>query len=150
MATRKTVTSKTLSAHCDPPIQAVREAVEHAIAEDVLPLGDLSASLLPPDARARFALVSRRAGVVAGRLCAIEAFRATDRAICVSWNIPDGHLVSAGDRIATVEGPLGPILTAERTVLNFLCHLSGVATLTRAFVEVMTEANPKTRLLDTR
>jgi nicotinate-nucleotide pyrophosphorylase (carboxylating) len=58
--------------------------------------------------------------------------------------------VSAGDRIGVVEGPLAPILTAERTALNFLCHLSGIATLTRAFVEVTAVANPATRILDTR
>ena len=134
----------------DPPIQAVRDAVSRALAEDVLPLGDLSASLVPPGAEARFAFVARREGVVAGRLCAVEAFRATDPAICVSWDVPDGTGVSEGDRIASVEGPLGPILTAERTALNFVCHLSGVATLTRTFVDVATAANPAVRILDTR
>lgn len=138
------------SRNCDPPIEAVREAVKRAIAEDVLPLGDLSASLVPAEAHARFAFVSRRPGVVAGRLCAIEAFRATDAGISVSWKLPDGNTVSAGDQIAVVEGPLAPILTAERTALNFLCHLSGIATLTRAFVEVTAACNPATRVLDTR
>jgi nicotinate-nucleotide pyrophosphorylase (carboxylating) len=138
------------SRSCDPPIHAVREVVNRAIAEDVLPLGDLSASLVPANARAKFAFVSRREGVVAGRLCAIEAFRATDPDIRVSWNLPDGSAVSPGDQIAIVEGPLGPVLTAERTALNFLCHLSGIATLTRAFVDVTRAANPSTRILDTR
>jgi nicotinate-nucleotide pyrophosphorylase (carboxylating) len=134
----------------DPPIQAVREAVGRALAEDLLPLGDLSASLVPTGSNARFALVARRGGVIAGRLCAMEAFSAMDPAICVSWGLPDGSEVSPGDRIAIVAGPLAPILTAERTALNFLCHLSGVATLTRAFVDVTTAANPVTRVLDTR
>jgi nicotinate-nucleotide pyrophosphorylase (carboxylating) len=134
----------------DPPIQAVREAVGRALAEDVLPLGDLSASLVPTGSNARFALVARSGGVIAGRLCALEVFITTDPAICVSWRLPDGSEVSPGDRIAIVEGPLAPILTAERTALNFLCHLSGVATLTRAFVDATTAANPATRVLDTR
>jgi nicotinate-nucleotide pyrophosphorylase (carboxylating) len=134
----------------DPPIHAVREAVGRALAEDVLPLGDLSASLVPAGLRARFALVARRGGVIAGRLCAMEVFRAADPAICVSWRLPDGSEVSSGDRIAIVEGPLAPILTAERTALNFLCHLSGIATLTRAFVDATTAANSATRVLDTR
>ncbi len=68
----------------------------------------------------------------------------------VVWLLPDGSRVSAGDEIAVVEGPLAPILTAERTALNFLCHLSGVATLTRAFVDAVAAVNPGTRVLDTR
>ena len=103
--------------------------MRRALAEDVLPLGDLSASLVPESARARFAFVARRDGVVAGSRCAIEAFALTDPAVSVVWLLPDASRVSAGDEIAVVEGPLAPILTAERTALNFLCHLSGVATL---------------------
>ena len=134
----------------EPPVQAVEEAVRRALAEDVLPLGDLSASLIPVTARARFAFVARRDGVVAGSRCAIEAFALTDPGIAVTWLRPDASRVSAGDELAVVVGPLAPILTAERTALNFLCHLSGVATLTRAFVDVVAAANPNTRVLDTR
>ncbi len=134
----------------EPPIQAVHDAVRRALAEDVLPLGDLSASLVPESARARFAFVCRRDGVVAGSRCAIEAFALTDPRVNVDWLRPDSSRVSAGDELAVVDGPLAPILTAERTALNFLCHLSGVATLTRAFVDVVFAANPKTRVLDTR
>jgi len=134
----------------DPPIQAVEEAVRRAIAEDLLPMGDISASIVPTSARGRFAFVTRRNGVVSGRLCAIEAFRQMDREIAVDWHRSDGSQVSAGDQLAVVEGPLAPILTAERTALNFLCHLSGIATATRALVEVTKAANPKTRVLDTR
>jgi nicotinate-nucleotide pyrophosphorylase (carboxylating) len=134
----------------DPPISAVREAVARAIAEDVLPLGDLSASLVRPGAVARFAFVSRRPGVIAGRLCALEAFAVLDKAVDVDWLRPDGTSVSAGDQLATVAGPLASVLTAERTALNFLCHLSGIATVARAFVDVISAANPSTRVLDTR
>jgi len=137
-------------ARVDPPIEAVRDAVRRALAEDVLPLGDLSASLVPESARARFAFVARRDGVVAGSGCAIEAFALTDPEVSVVWLLPDGSRVSAGDEIAVVDGPLAPILTAERTALNFLCHLSGVATLTRAFVDAVAAANSNTRVLDTR
>ncbi len=134
----------------EPPIQAVHDAVRRALSEDVLPLGDLSASLVPGSARARFAFVARRDGVVAGSRCAIEAFALTDPAVSVVWLLPDASRVCAGDEIAVVEGPLASILTAERTALNFLCHLSGVATLTRAFVDAVAAANPDTRVLDTR
>jgi nicotinate-nucleotide pyrophosphorylase (carboxylating) len=140
----------TISRMYDPPIEAVREVVRRALQEDVLPLGDLSAALLPPSASGRFAFVARDPGVVAGRLCALEAFASTEQAIEVDWIRPDGSPVAPGERIATVEGPLASILTAERTALNFLCRLSGVATLARSFVEVTSAANPTTRVLDTR
>jgi nicotinate-nucleotide pyrophosphorylase (carboxylating) len=134
----------------DPPIEAVSEAVRRALVEDVLPLGDISGALVAPEKTAQFAFVARRRGVIAGRLCAIEAFAATDPSISVDWLRPDGDPVSPGDRIATVEGRLAPILTAERTALNFLCHLSGVASLAHDFVEAVAAANPDTRVLDTR
>ena len=66
------------------------------------------------------------------------------------WDYGDGSELVAGDRVATVSGPLRSILTAERTALNFLGHLSGVATLTRRYVMAVREANPATRVLDTR
>jgi nicotinate-nucleotide pyrophosphorylase (carboxylating) len=128
----------------------VHEAVRRALDEDVLPLGDLSASLVEESARARFAFVTRRDGVVAGGRCAIEAFALTDPRVEIDWMRPDGSRVSSGDQIAVVDGPLAPILTAERTALNFLCHLSGVATLTRAFVDAVAAVAPDTRVLDTR
>ena len=68
----------------------------------------------------------------------------------MTWLLPDGSAVVPGDVVATVEGPLRSILTAERTALNFLGHLSGVATLTRAYVVAVQAANPATRVLDTR
>lgn len=134
----------------DPPISAVREAVRRAIAEDVLPLGDVSASLIPPERRGTFAFVARRSGVVAGRVCAMEALGEIDREIRAEWLKPDGSRVGPGDAIGVVTGRVAAIVTAERTALNFLCHLSGVATATRAFVDVVTAANPDTRVLDTR
>jgi nicotinate-nucleotide pyrophosphorylase (carboxylating) len=136
--------------HLEPPDLAVEEAVSRALREDVLPLGDLSASLVSPDVSARFALAARREGVVAGRLCAIEAFVSVEPRIGVEWLAPDGTAVVPGQQIALIEGPLAPILTAERTALNFLCHLSGVATMTRSFVEAVRPQNPSTRILDTR
>jgi nicotinate-nucleotide pyrophosphorylase (carboxylating) len=128
----------------------VVEAVARAIAEDVLPLGDLSASLVPADATAAVDITSRGGGVIAGRACALETLRQIDPALCVDWLVGDGGGVQPGDVVARVSGPLRPILTAERTVLNFLGHLSGVATLTRHYVERVAAANSVTRVLDTR
>ena len=134
----------------DPPRAAVVDAVTRAIAEDVLPLGDLTAGLIAADRRAAVDVVSRAHGVMAGRACAVEAFAQIDAAVTVTWLVPDGSTVAPGTVVAAVEGPLRSILTAERTALNFLGHLSGVATLTRAYVEVVRAANPATRVLDTR
>jgi nicotinate-nucleotide pyrophosphorylase (carboxylating) len=134
----------------DPPMLAVRDAVSRALAEDLLPLGDLTAGLIPEDARTHVAVVARAHGVVAGRLCALEAFAQLDPSVVVTWHLPDGALVAPGSVIAEISGRLRPILSAERTALNFLCHLSGVATLAQAFVAVVAAANPATRVLDTR
>jgi len=134
----------------DPPISAVREAVERALAEDIGPLGDITASLVPAAVTARATVVARRPGVVAGRLCALETFTQVDPSVTVAWELDDGSPVAAGSVVAVVSGSLRSILTAERTALNFLCHLSGVATTARRYVEVVSAANPATRVLDTR
>ena len=123
-----------LASWLDPPVTAVREVVARALAEDLEPLGDLTAALLDPGATATAGVVARGKGVVAGRLAATWAFTSIDPATTVEWSLPDGTAVAPGDTIATVSGPLASILTAERTALNLLGHLSGVATLTARFV----------------
>jgi nicotinate-nucleotide pyrophosphorylase (carboxylating) len=138
------------SVDLDPPRVAVIEAVTRALAEDLLPLGDLTAALVPVTTTARVAVVSRAVGVVAGRACALEAFHQIDPSLEVSWRIGDGGAVLPGDHVAEIIGSLRSILTAERTVLNFLGHLSGVASLTRQYVDAVAAANPATRVLDTR
>jgi nicotinate-nucleotide pyrophosphorylase (carboxylating) len=95
-------------------------------------------------------VVSRAEGVLAGRLCALEAFSQVDPTLDVDWQVSDGGWLKPGTVVAEVSGPLRSILTAERTALNFLCHLSGVATMARRFVDAVTDANPATRVLDTR
>ena len=134
----------------DPPRHAVVEAVTRAIAEDVLPLGDLTAVLVPASAQATVAIVSRAHGVVAGRACAVETFTQIDPGLVVTWHKGDGAEVLPGDTVAEVRGSLRSILTAERTALNFLGHLSGVASLTHRYVVAVGAANPSTRVLDTR
>ncbi|MHB8682269.1 MAG: carboxylating nicotinate-nucleotide diphosphorylase [Acidimicrobiales bacterium] len=134
----------------DPPADAVRQAVALALAEDIGPLGDITAALVPAGATAATAVVSRQHGVLAGRLCALETLRQVDPELKAHWRLPDGSPLDPGTVVADIEGPLRSVLTAERTLLNFLCHLSGVASLTRRFVDVVTAANPATRVLDTR
>jgi nicotinate-nucleotide pyrophosphorylase (carboxylating) len=118
-----------------PPPGAVRDVVARALAEDLEPLGDVTAALLPADLAGRGAIVPRVAGVLAGRPAASETFRAVDPAITVTWRADDGDALTAGEPVADVEGPLASILTAERTALNLLCHLSGIATATRRWVD---------------
>ncbi len=129
----------------------IHDAVARALAEDLGPLGDITAALLDPDEVGRASFVPRRAGVIAGTACATEAFRQVDSSVVVQWRVVDGDRVTAGDVVGTVEGPLAPILTGERTALNFLCHLSGIATITRRFVDAAAEApGSRARIWDTR
>jgi nicotinate-nucleotide pyrophosphorylase (carboxylating) len=134
----------------DPPRFAVVEAVERALAEDLTPLGDITSALLPPmlDATARF--VAREPGVLAGRACVAETFRQVDGGVSVVWSADDGNALEPGKPVGEVTGRLASILTAERTALNFLGHLSGIATLTRRFVDAAAEAGSTTRVWDTR
>ena len=132
----------------DPPLFAVRELVTRALAEDLLPLGDLTASLLDPGATAVGAVASRAPGVLAGSLCFTEAYAQVDRSVSVRWLAADGDRIGAGTKVAEVEGPARSLLTGERTALNLLCHLSGVATLTRRFVDAAGDG--PSRILDTR
>jgi nicotinate-nucleotide pyrophosphorylase (carboxylating) len=130
-----------------PPRPAVREAVARALAEDLGPLGDLTASLVPAGTVALARVVPREDGVLAGVPCATEAFALVDPAIEVRWFADDGEEVTKGQVVGEVRGELAGILTAERTALNFLCHLSGVATLTRRYVRA---ARGQARIRDTR
>lgn len=130
--------------------RAVEDAVSRALAEDLGPEGDITAALVPETATARFALRSRAPGVLAGRACAEEAFRRVDPALDLVWQAHDGNELEAGDTVLDVTGPLRPILTAERTALNFLGHLSGIATLTARFLQAARDANPAVQVLDTR
>ena len=135
----------------EPPRAAVIDAVARALAEDLLPLGDLTAALIPAHARATATMSAREAGVVAGRACVVETYAQLDQDVTVDWVIPEGSAFEAGATVAVITGALAPILTGERTALNFLRHLSGVASLTRRFVALAAEASGgSTRILDTR
>ena len=131
----------------DGPVTIVRELVRTALAEDIGPLGDLTAVLVPAGSLATVDVVARAAGVIAGTSCASEVFAQLDPAVRVQWLADDGDAVGAGAKVGAVAGPLRSVLTGERSALNFLCHLSGVATLTRRFVEA---AGPTARIWDTR
>jgi nicotinate-nucleotide pyrophosphorylase (carboxylating) len=133
----------------DPYRSAVREAVARALAEDLAPLGDVTSALLPADATTTADFVPRAAGVLAGTACATETFAQLDPSVDVEWRAVDGDAVAPGQVIGTVAGPMASVLTGERTALNLLCHLSGVATLTRRFVDAAAEGGAA-RVWDTR
>ena len=141
------VPANTVAFDVQPPITAVREVVARALAEDLEPLGDITTALLPVAVSATAELVPRAEGVLAGRLAATEAFRQVDEALEIHWHADDGAEVVPGEAVARVSGSLASILTAERTALNLVCHLSGVATLTRRYVRA---ARGKARIWDTR
>lgn len=120
------------------PTIMIEPAVRAALLEDLGRAGDLTTdSIVPPDLMTRTILSARQAGVVAGLDFAAAALRLIDPRIDMSVALPDGSRLRPGDTIATVTGPARGILTAERTALNFLCHLSGVASATRGIADAI-------------
>ncbi len=118
---------------------AYRDVVRRALAED-LGWGDASTNaLVAPDLRAVGVLFARSACVLAGRDLAAEAFRQLDPSAEFHWLRQDGERCQAGERLGEVRGLATALLTGERTALNFLRHLSGIATLTRAVVDAVDE-----------
>jgi nicotinate-nucleotide pyrophosphorylase (carboxylating) len=132
-----------------PQLTAVYLAakVAEALDEDGAAADVTTEAVVPSDLWAEAELVAGADGVVAGLPVAAEAFRQVDRRITVAALAPDGSPVRAREVLVRVEGPLGSLLRAERVALNFVQQLSGVATLTRRFVE---EAGPGVTILDTR
>ena len=127
----------------------IEPLVRAALLEDLGRAGDLTTdAIVPADARTDTALMARQAGVVAGLDFALMAFRLLDPAIQIRVEKPDGTRLVPGDLIAEISGPARGILTAERVALNFLSHLSGVASATRAIVDAI--AGHKARICCTR
>jgi nicotinate-nucleotide pyrophosphorylase (carboxylating) len=120
------------------PMLMIEPAVRAALLEDLGRAGDLTTdAIVPARMQTQTALVARQPGVVAGLDFAIAAFRLIDPAISIEVALPDGSRLRPGDRIATISGPARGILTAERTALNFLTHLSGVASATRGIADAI-------------
>lgn len=138
-----------MSAFTPAEAAACRTLVNLALAEDLGDAGDRTTlALIPADQSATAAFVARAGGVVAGLPAAAMVCASVDQRLTLTPHISDGTEVEPGTRIATVSGPLRSILVAERTALNFLQRLGGVATLTRRYVAAV--AGTKARILDTR
>ncbi|MBK8083540.1 MAG: carboxylating nicotinate-nucleotide diphosphorylase [Devosia sp.] len=132
-----------------PPTQIVADAVRRALAEDLGIAGDLtSEATLPQGATATATLTARQAGVLAGLPVAIETFRQLGGAVTLDAQVPDGARLEKGDIVAVLSGDARQLLAGERTALNFLNHLSGIASLTRRFVDAV--AGTGARICDTR
>jgi nicotinate-nucleotide pyrophosphorylase (carboxylating) len=134
-----------------PPLPRVilEPLVRTALLEDLGRGGDMTTDMIvPPDQQTTLALVARQAGVVAGLDLAVLAFHLIDPAIRIKILIPDGHPVAPGDTIAQLCGPARGLLTGERVALNFLGHLSGVASATHTLVQAV--RGHKARIVCTR
>jgi len=117
-----------------PPF-LVHRAVAAALEEDLGQAGDITTDpIIPADAVAEAEIVARKPGVIAGQDLAAASFKALDPDVEFVADVADGGKVSGGTRIADIRGKARALLTAERTALNFLGHLSGIATLTAAYV----------------
>jgi len=130
-----------------PPITEVRRCVTAGLTEDLVPMGDITATLVDPLTRSVSEFRARDSGRMSGRLCVEETFAQVDASTALTWHADDGDHLEPGASVCTVSGTLATMLTAERTALNFLCHLSGIASLTAKYVEAVAD---RCRVLDTR
>ncbi len=116
----------------------VEDAVTRALKEDFGDAGDITtAATIPAHATAKAVIAARKPGVIAGVDAAFTAFRLTEGAITVTIENDDGARVQKGDVILSIEGPARGVLSAERVALNFMGHLSGIATATAALVDAV-------------
>ena len=125
----------------------IERNVTRALAEDVGP-GDLTAQLVPASQRARATVIAREESILCGSAWFSRTFAALDPGVYVGWNTQDGMPIKPGEVLCTVEGPARALLTGERTALNFLQLLSGVAGKTRRFAVAV--AGTRSRVVDTR
>jgi quinolinate synthase len=129
-------------------LEAAQPLIELAIAEDIGPGDATSESTLPADLTLHGRIVAKAHGVIAGLSIAQAVFERVDPTLCFTPHVEDGTLVSPGDLVAEVVGPARGMLAAERIALNFLQHLSGIASLARRFADAT--SGTSTTVLDTR
>ena len=125
----------------------IAQLVSFCLQEDV-GLGDITAELIPADKTISAKLISRDNGIFCGRPWADEVFQQVDSSLTVNWNIEEGSELSPDQTLVQIVGPARSILTAERTVLNFLQTLSAVSTISQHYASMVRHTSVK--LLDTR
>ena len=134
--------------HAHPPLREIRAIVQRALDEDIA-WGDVTTdNSVPADQRSRATLLVKQDGVLCGVHVFAETLALVDPAVTIDIALPDGSNISRGSVPARIEGPTRALLTAERTALNFVQRLSGIATMTAAFAERL--GGLSTRLVDTR
>jgi len=125
----------------------ILNTVKLALNEDLYPSGDITSSLVENDKSIKIKLIANQSAVIGGLLFAKQAFYLIDQKIKFRIKKRDGSNVKKGSLIATIEGKAKNILIAERVALNFLSHISGIATITNKFVKL---AGKKTKICCTR
>ena len=130
-----------------PPAEQISRDVAHALEEDI-GTGDLTAALIDAERQAKATVISREQTIVCGRPWFDEVFRQLDNTINVEWIVGDGETASNDQIICALSGPAAPMLSGERTALNFLQTLSATANSANEFVRAIDGTNA--RILDTR
>ncbi len=128
-------------------IAHISASVQTALAEDI-GSGDLTAALVPAEQRADATILCRDAAVLCGQPWVKEVFRQLEPAISIQWRVREGDNAVAGQTLCQLHGPARPLLSGERTALNFLQTLSAVASATRACADAV--IGTRTKILDTR
>jgi len=136
--------------NCSPAdiVKAAKPLIELAIAEDIGPGDATSEAVLPADLILHGRITAKGKGIIAGLPVAEAVFSRVDPALRFTAHVHDGDWVHPGDEVAEMVGPGLGMLSGERIALNFLQQLSGIATLTRAFVDAV--ADTRATILDTR
>ena len=132
-------------------LSIVMEKHIRASLEEDMPAGDITTDSVIPDRRqARVELLCKQDGVMAGMAIFVRTFELLDPTTTVTPLVSDGDRIYDGQMLATIEGDVRTLLSGERTALNYLQHMSGVATYTRQMVDMLREAGSTARLVDTR
>ena len=125
------------------------ELIQNTLGEDLGDIGDItSLATVPKNSTGKAKIITKQEGIIAGGFVVDKVFSLVDPTVNIDIKIDDGTYVQTGQEVIAISGPLQSILTGERTALNFLCRLSGIATLTHQFVDLIKHTGVK--LLDTR
>ena len=113
----------------------IKKLCKLALNEDLNPSGDISSNLLKKNIKKKVKLISNQPGIIGGLEFAKQTFKLLDKKIKIDFKKKEGSKINKGDLIAVIEGNIKHILSGERVVLNFLSHISGIATTTNKFVK---------------
>ncbi|WP_019615018.1 carboxylating nicotinate-nucleotide diphosphorylase [Psychromonas ossibalaenae] len=132
--------------------QEIAESVRTALHEDLNGLspaeGDITANLIPQGKQSKAIVITREDAVFCGQAWTEEVFKQLGDQVSITWHVKDGDNVEANSKLFTLEGPARILLTGERSALNFIQTLSGIATKVKEYMDIIAETNCK--LLDTR